>query len=128
MLNNQRLKNKHIEYTPYDLQIGIFNAKCKGCPYAIYRVRRKTGFIISYTDFREAVAYATDNRAPLHRFCTFGEEDITLTEIVHNHCVFWDVPVKDPEEDTEVREITEDSVTQILHLIDTLKNFVKSKE
>ena len=128
MLNNQNLKNKNIDYVPYDLQIGIFNAKCKGCSYAVYKVRKKTGLIITYTNFREAVTYATDNRAPLQRYCTFNDEAITLSEIVHNHCIFWDNIPQDPEEDIEVREITEDSITQINHIIDTLKNLVKSKE
>lgn len=128
MLNNQNLKNKNIEYIPYDLQISIFNTKCKGCPYVVYKVRRKTGLIISFDDQREALAYATDNRAPLHRFCTFNGEMITLVEIVHNHCVFWDIIPKDPREDTEVRDITEESIAQIEHTIYTLENLVKSKE
>lgn len=128
MLNNQKLKNKNIEYVSYDLQISIFNAKCKDCPYVAYVVRKKTGLAIPYKDYRAAIRYATDNRTPLHRFCTFDDEPISLSEIVHNHCVFWDTIPKDPEEDTEVREITEESITQIEHLIQTLENLVKSKE
>ena len=128
MLNNQTLKNKDIEYVPYDLQIGIWNAKCKSCPYAVYKVRKKTGFVQTFTNLREAISYATDHRTPLFRFCTFDEEIITLSEIVHNHCMFWDATPVDPDEDTEVRELTQADLIRIENKIHHLESFVKLKE
>lgn len=128
MLNNQNLKNKNIDYVPYDVQVGIWNAKCKGCPYAIYKLRRKTGFVVSYANFREAVAYATDNRTVLHRFCTFNDELISLSEIIQNHCMFWDNIPADPKDDTEVRELTEIDLMRLKIKIHSLENFVKLKE
>lgn len=121
MLNNQKLKNKNIDYVPYDVQISIFNAKCKNCPYTIYVVRKKTGLALTYIDYREAVSYATDNRTPLHRFCTFDDIPITLSEIVHNHCVFWDNIPNDPREDTKIRDITEEELAQLLEKLAELK-------
>ena len=121
MLNNQNLKNKHIEYIPYDLQISIYNAKCKDCLYASYKVRKKTGAILTFENYREAIVYATEHRTPLHRFCTFNDEVITMMEIVHNHCMFWDnIPI-DPRADTEVRDITEEELAQISENLATLK-------
>jgi hypothetical protein len=121
MLNNQKLKNKNIDYVPYDLQISIFNAKCKGCSCVVYKVRKKTGLILSFTDYKDAITYGMNNKIPLNRFCTFSNEIVTMTEIVHNHCMFWDdIPIN-PEEDTKIRDITEEQLAQLLEKLAELK-------
>ena len=51
MLNNQNLNNKHIDYVPYQLQVKIFDAKCKGCGYAAYKVVKKTGLTYIYEEY-----------------------------------------------------------------------------
>ncbi len=127
MLNNQNLSNKHIDYVPYQLQVGIFDAKCKDCIYAAYQVRSKTGIMFTYKDYEEAISYATGNRAPLKRLCTFNDESITLAEIVHNHCMFWDDPPPDLY-DEEVREIDTAQLTELKYRLYKLESFVKLKE
>lgn len=128
MLNNQNLKKKHIDYIPYELQVGIFNTNCKNCPYSAYRIRKKTGLTLTFRNYREAIRYATDNRAPLNRLCTFNDEIFTLTEIVHNHCMFWDSHPIDLKESSEVTEITETEITQLKFRLYSLESFVKLKK
>ena len=127
MLNNQNLSNKHIDYVPYQLQVGIFDAKCKGCTYATYHIRSKTGMTLTYTDYEEAIAYATDSRSPLKRLCTFNDESLTLAEIVHNHCVFWDNPPPDLYDEV-VGEIDTVQLTELKYRLYKLESFVKLKK
>ncbi len=126
MLNNQNLSNKHIDYVPYQLQVGIFDAKCKDCTYAAYQVRSKTGTMFTYKDYKEAISYATGNRAPLKRLCTFNDESITLAEIVHNHCMFWDNPPA--ETDEVIGEMTTTELVELKYRLYQLGSFVKSKK
>jgi len=128
MLNNQTLKKKHIDYVPYELQVSLFDAKCKGCPYRAYRTKKITGLVLTFRDYREAIRYAIDHRAPLNRLCIFNGEEFTLSEIIYNHCVFWDNLSFNSEEDSEVTEITEGEIAQLKYKLYKLENFVKFKE
>ncbi len=128
MLNNQNLKNKNIDYVPYELQVKLFDAKCEGCCYRAYQIRSKTGMVLTYKNYREARTYATNNRSPLKRLCVFNDEMITMSEIVHNHCVLWDAHIADINEDTEVGEISEAELAQLKYKLDAVKSFVELKK
>ncbi len=128
MLNNQNLKNKNIDYVPYQLQVKLFDAKCKDCCYTAYQVRSRTGMVFTYKNYEEAIAYATNSRAPIKRLCVFNDEMITMSEIVHNHCVFWDVHIADTDEDSEVEEISKTGLAQLKYKLHILKSFVKLKK
>lgn len=100
------LKNKELPEMSYEMRTMLFDANCKGCPYAKYKVVNTAPYTgnkkITTTSSLEEATLLISLNGRIERFCEFN--DANLIEITSNSCTFWYHSEHDEGEFIEVTE------------------------